>query len=130
MSSVAPDGSPIEVYKRLPALGEPELVAAVVPEGATILELGCGAERITRPLVALGYVLLASHFVNDPDQERRRELLRVCGRHVDAGGVVWRQPFEAELLDDDALRDDLEASGLTFDRWLDRERGWIVACAR
>jgi SAM-dependent methyltransferase len=57
--SVAPDGSPVEVYARLPELGEGEIVARVVPAGATILELGCGVGRITRQLLRLGYRVTA-----------------------------------------------------------------------
>lgn len=57
--STAPDGSPVEVYARLPELGEGDLVAAVVPAGATVLELGCGVGRITRQLARLGYRVTA-----------------------------------------------------------------------
>jgi SAM-dependent methyltransferase len=53
--STAPDGSPVELYARLPGLGEAEVVASVLPAGASILELGCGTGRITRQLVRLGY---------------------------------------------------------------------------
>ena len=45
---VARDGSPVGLYKRLPELGEGERVASVLPAGAFVLELGCGAGRITR----------------------------------------------------------------------------------
>lgn len=52
---VAPDGSPVRFYRRLPAMGEPELVHAVVPAGSTVLDLGCGPGRIAGPLAALGH---------------------------------------------------------------------------
>ena len=55
----APDGSPLRVYERLPELGEGEVVAAVVPAGRSVLELGAGVGRITRQLVRLGYVVTA-----------------------------------------------------------------------
>lgn len=55
MSEVAPDGSPVAFYRRLPATGEPEVIAGVLPAGATILDLGCGPGRIAGPLVALGH---------------------------------------------------------------------------
>jgi SAM-dependent methyltransferase len=57
--SVAPDGSPVKVYSRLPELGEGEVLASAVSEGASVLELGCGAGRITRQLVRLGYRVTA-----------------------------------------------------------------------
>lgn len=54
-ADVAPDGSPVAFYRRLPATGEPELIASVVPPGSTILDLGCGPGRIAGPLAAMGY---------------------------------------------------------------------------
>ena len=53
--TVAPDGSPVDLYALLPDRGEGELVLAALPPPATVLELGCGAGRITRQLVAQGY---------------------------------------------------------------------------
>jgi SAM-dependent methyltransferase len=55
----APDGSPVELYARLPELGESEVVAGVLPAGSSVLELGCGAGRITRQLVRLGFRVTA-----------------------------------------------------------------------
>jgi SAM-dependent methyltransferase len=52
---VAPDGSPVAFYRRLPATGEPELIASLVTPGGTILDLGCGPGRIAGPLAAMGY---------------------------------------------------------------------------
>lgn len=212
-TDVAPDGSPVEVYRRLPPLGEPELVSAALPSGCEILELGCGAGRLTHRLLELGHrvtavdesaamlahvrgaevvqadvrrlelgrrfpaVLLASHFVDTPDPTERALLLAACARHVERGGSVlveayppgydwsaavgrprrlgpvtvtvtaarvearrvaatvayevggnrWRQSFEAELLDEPALRRALAGAGLELARWLDRERGWFEA---
>lgn len=51
----APDGSPVPVYLAAPP-GDTAMVALeVVPPPATVLELGCGVGRETRPLVACGY---------------------------------------------------------------------------
>jgi SAM-dependent methyltransferase len=52
---VAPDGSPVAFYRRLPAAGEPELIHAVIAPGASVLDLGCGPGRIAGPLLALGH---------------------------------------------------------------------------
>jgi len=59
VTHVAEDGSPVEVYRRLPELGEAELVASVVPPGSSILELGSGAGRVTNELDARGYRVTA-----------------------------------------------------------------------
>ncbi len=59
MGGSAPDGSPVEVYRRLSAHGEPELVHTALPAGAEILELGCGTGRLTQALLALGHPVTA-----------------------------------------------------------------------
>ncbi|HUN36743.1 MAG TPA: class I SAM-dependent methyltransferase, partial [Trebonia sp.] len=53
--AITNDGCAVEFYALLPAMGEPEIVHAALPPGATILELGCGTGRILRPLAALGH---------------------------------------------------------------------------
>jgi SAM-dependent methyltransferase len=129
--TVAADGSPVEIYRRLPPTGEPELIHAAIPPGASILELGCGAGRVTHELIRLGHpvtavdesaemlahvrgaevvrapietlalgrefdcVLLASHFVNDPDRDRRRILLEVCARHARPEATVLVESYPA-----------------------------------
>lgn len=57
--TVAPDGSPVELYALLPDRGEGDLVAAALPPPASLLELGCGTGRMTRQLVARGYAVTA-----------------------------------------------------------------------
>lgn len=56
---IAPDGSPVELYALLPDRGEGDVVASALPPGASVLELGCGAGRMTRQLVALGFRVTA-----------------------------------------------------------------------
>jgi SAM-dependent methyltransferase len=56
---ITPDGSAVDFYARITARGEPEIVHDAAGPGASVLELGCGAGRITHPLVALGHPVVA-----------------------------------------------------------------------
>jgi SAM-dependent methyltransferase len=58
-SAVSPDGCPVEVYRVLPPMGEPEYIHAAAPAGSAILELGCGAGRLTHALLVLGHSVVA-----------------------------------------------------------------------
>jgi SAM-dependent methyltransferase len=53
------DGCSVEVYRRLPAAGEPEIVHAAVPGGAVVLDLGSGSGRIAHALLDLGHPVVA-----------------------------------------------------------------------
>jgi SAM-dependent methyltransferase len=209
--TLAPDGSPVDLYLLFPPAGEAERVHAAVPESATVLDLGCGVGRISHELIRLGHpvvavdespemlahvrgankvkgsieeldlgrrfpcVLLASHLVNTADAKQRRAFLRTCARHVADDGVIllerhepdwapeegvsgrmgevtialedvrvdppavaatvryeadgrtWRHPFDALLLDDDALDEELRAAGLRLSRVLDERGTWVEA---
>jgi SAM-dependent methyltransferase len=57
--SVAPDGSPIDLYLLLPPRGEAELVHENTAAGAEILELGAGVGRVTHELVRFGHPVVA-----------------------------------------------------------------------
>ncbi|WP_406403684.1 methyltransferase domain-containing protein [Streptomyces uncialis] len=57
--AITPDGCSVEVYARLPLYGEPDIIAAAVPETARLLELGCGVGRMTGPLVERGFTVTA-----------------------------------------------------------------------
>lgn len=52
------DGCAVDFYALLPPMDEPPIVRAAVPDGASILELGCGTGRLLRPLAALGHPVL------------------------------------------------------------------------
>jgi SAM-dependent methyltransferase len=58
MGDVAPDGSPVAFYRRLPAAGEAELIHAAIAAGSSVLDLGCGPGRIAGPLAALGHAVV------------------------------------------------------------------------
>jgi SAM-dependent methyltransferase len=211
-ADVAPDGSPVAVYVRLPPLGEPELLHAALPAGCAILELGCGAGRLTHALLALGHpvtavdqsaamlaqvqgaetvlgdietldlgrtfpaVLLASQLINHVDAGQRATLLASCRRHLAPQGTlllqrlvpdvalweqpsrgevagcqivrrplrragkrvweeteyrlddqVWRQAWEAYLLEDADLHGELAAAGLMLRRTFGPHETWVEA---
>ncbi|MBL1084850.1 class I SAM-dependent methyltransferase [Streptomyces actinomycinicus] len=57
--AITPDGCAVELYARLPVGEEPDIIAAAVPAGAHILELGSGAGRMTHPLLERGFTVTA-----------------------------------------------------------------------
>jgi SAM-dependent methyltransferase len=57
--AITPDGCAVELWARLPVGTEPDVIAAAVPPGARILELGCGVGRVTRPLLERGFDVTA-----------------------------------------------------------------------
>lgn len=54
-----PDGCSVQLYTRLPDMGEAEAVSGAVPAGGSLLELGAGAGRMTRGLLARGFRVTA-----------------------------------------------------------------------
>jgi SAM-dependent methyltransferase len=57
---ITPDGCAVDFYALLPPGPEPGIVHAAAPlAGASILELGSGAGRVTRPLARLGHPVVA-----------------------------------------------------------------------
>ena len=112
---VAPDGSPVEVYLRLPSRGEGELVAAALPPPASLLELGCGTGRVTQQLVARGYSVVAVD--ESPEMLAHvRDAETVCARieELDLG-----RRFDAVLLLSNLLTVEAE-----------QRRAFLEACAR
>src|ERR1044072_5740754 len=53
------DGCSVDLYLRLPTMGEPELIDEALSPGSQILDLGSGPGRITHPLVVLGHSVVA-----------------------------------------------------------------------
>ena len=58
-ADVAPDGSPVVVFDQLPAEPAAGYVLRAIQPGADVLELGCGAGRLTRVLLAAGHHVVA-----------------------------------------------------------------------
>jgi SAM-dependent methyltransferase len=56
---ITPDGTPVELFRLLTPRGEEKIVHDALADGATILELGCGAGRMTRALAELGHQIVA-----------------------------------------------------------------------
>jgi SAM-dependent methyltransferase len=56
---ITADGCAVDVYALLPAGREPDVIHAALPPGAACLELGAGAGRVTRALLALGHPVTA-----------------------------------------------------------------------
>ena len=54
-TTYAPDGSPVEAFAVLPPGPAPDLLDAVLPPSATVLDLGGGAGRIAHALTAKGH---------------------------------------------------------------------------
>jgi SAM-dependent methyltransferase len=95
MSEIAPDGSPLAFYARLPASGEPELVHALIPPGASVLDLGCGPGRIAGPLAALGHPIVG---IDDGPVMIAALPAGVDGVVADARTVRLGRRFDAVLL--------------------------------
>ena len=56
---VAPDGSPVDVYRALPRPTEVDAIHASIPAGASVLDLGCGTGRFATALAVLGHAVVA-----------------------------------------------------------------------
>ncbi|WP_217224687.1 class I SAM-dependent methyltransferase [Streptomyces anulatus] len=69
--AITPDGCAVELYRRLSVGDEPDVIAGVAAAGANILELGCGAGRVTHPLVRRGFSVTAV----DESQEMLDEIV-------------------------------------------------------
>ncbi|MET9733668.1 class I SAM-dependent methyltransferase [Streptomyces sp. NPDC006458] len=76
--AITPDGCAVELYSRLPAGDEPDVITAAVPPGASILELGSGVGRMTHPLLERGFAVTAVD--ESPDMLARvRGARTICG---------------------------------------------------
>ncbi|MFD7182491.1 class I SAM-dependent methyltransferase [Streptomyces sp. NPDC059904] len=86
--AITPDGCAVDLYARLPVGDEPDIIAAAVPAGATMLELGSGVGRMTHPLIERGFTVTA---VDESAEmlERVRGARTICSpvEALDAGGT-------------------------------------------
>ncbi|NNN38298.1 class I SAM-dependent methyltransferase [Streptomyces sp. S3(2020)] len=114
--AITPDGCAVELYARLPVGDEPDIIAAAVPAGAHILELGCGVGRMTHPLLERGFTVTA---VDESSQmlERVRGARTICGP---VEGLDLGETFDVVML----------ASFLVHAGDVEVRRGLLRACAR
>ncbi|WP_309098170.1 class I SAM-dependent methyltransferase [Streptomyces sp.] len=114
--AITPDGCAVELYARLPAGDEPDIIAAAVPEGARVLELGSGVGRMTHALLERGFTVTA---VDESAAmlERVRGARTICSpiEELDLG-----ETFDAVLL----------ASFLVHTGDAEVRRGLLRTCAR
>ncbi|WP_108953420.1 class I SAM-dependent methyltransferase [Streptomyces fragilis] len=105
---ITPDGCAVELYARLPVGDEPDIVAGAVPKGARLLELGCGAGRMTHPLVERGFAVTAVDESQDMlDRVRGARTVRSAIEALDLGerfDVVMLASFLVHAGDPDVRR--------------------------
>lgn len=107
--AITPDGCAVELYERLPVGEEPDIIAAAVPAGARILELGSGVGRITRPLIERGFAVTAVDESADM-LSRVRGARTICSpiEQLDLGGeefdVVMLASFLVHAGDEEVRR--------------------------
>ncbi|MGW5124606.1 class I SAM-dependent methyltransferase [Streptomyces sp. NPDC004069] len=114
--AITPDGCAVELYARLPVGSEPDVIAAAVPAGARILELGCGVGRVTHPLLERGFTVTAVDESADM-LERVRGARTICSpiERLDMG-----ETFDVVML----------ASFLVHSGDPEVRRGLLRTCAR
>ncbi|MEU6983538.1 class I SAM-dependent methyltransferase [Streptomyces sp. NPDC046324] len=88
--AITPDGCAVDVYRRLGVGREPDVIEAAVPAGASLLELGCGAGRVTGPLVERGFTVTAV--------DESAEMLEAVRERV-PGVETVRSPIESLRLE-------------------------------
>ncbi|MFE1444338.1 class I SAM-dependent methyltransferase [Streptomyces sp. NPDC058739] len=114
--AITPDGCAVELYSRLPAGDEPDVVTAAAPVGASILELGSGVGRMTHPLLERGFTVTAVD--ESPDMLARvRGARTICGAIED---LDLGETFDVVML----------ASFLVHAGDAEVRRGMLRTCAR
>lgn len=109
---ITADGCAVELYAVMHPGREPGLIAAAVPAGATILELGAGAGRVTNALVDCGFDVVAvddssemlAHVtgaqiivasIEGLDLGRRFNAVLLCSHLINTADVHQREAFVA-----------------------------------
>jgi SAM-dependent methyltransferase len=114
--AITPDGCAVELYSRLSLGPEPDIIAAAVPAGARILELGSGVGRMTHPLLERGFTVTAVD--ESPEMlERVRGARTICSPIED---LELDETFDVVLL----------ASFLVHTAKVEVRRGMLRTCVR
>jgi SAM-dependent methyltransferase len=91
----APDGSPVELYLRLPSrVEDAALIHGLLPPGGSVLDLGCGTGRLAEPLAALGHPVTGVD--NEPQMLAALRLTR--GVLADIATLDLGERFDGVLL--------------------------------
>lgn len=91
---IAPDGSPVGLYRAFPPGREPEIIHGAIPSEAAVLELGCGAGRVTHALTALGHSVVGV----DQSADMLSHIQGATTIHADIEDLVLPQRFPVVLL--------------------------------
>ena len=122
---IAPDGCAVEFYALISDRGESRIVHEATSPGASILELGCGAGRVTRPLTGLGHVVVAVD--ESPDMLARIDSAEtVCSSIED---LALGRRFDAVLLSSNLINvpdDDTRAAMLATCRAHVADSGCVI----
>ncbi|MFI8087643.1 class I SAM-dependent methyltransferase [Streptomyces sp. NPDC086080] len=114
--AITPDGCAVELYSRLPVGDEPDIVAAAVPAGARVLELGSGVGRMTHALLERGFdVTAVDESAEMLERVRGARTIRSRIEDLDVG-----ETFDVVLL----------ASFLVHAGDVEVRRGLLRTCAR
>jgi SAM-dependent methyltransferase len=122
---IAPDGCAVEFYALFPDTGESRIVHEAAGPGASVLELGCGAGRVTRPLTALGHAVVAVD--ESPDM-----LARVTGAETVCSSIEdlrLGRRFDAVLLSSNLINvpdDDVRTAMLATCRAHVADAGHVI----
>jgi len=125
---VAPDGSPVAIYRALPRPAEADTIHAAIPAGSRILDLGAGTGRFARALADLGHTVVAV----DHEPAMLAGLEDVPGIEPVVGEIAGLTldppPFDVALLASHLIDDDdLGPAALEVARRHVRRGGVVVA---
>ena len=111
------DGCAVELYRRFPHRGEIDLIAPFLKAGGSVLDLGCGTGRLTRPLLEKGFAVTAVDHSADMLRHVPDEATKV---HADIERLSLQRRFDAVLFSSNLIN--------TSDRRM--RFAQLAACAR